>query len=459
MAFTMNNKWKEPVFNQPALTGQQMLELAKQNPHKLMLTWKEGAVLLYRGEELVKEITKFRPVGIKDHSTVKSKNTWCWEGAFKEITDLQGKSIDSIFKFRADRAKYYTYYVGIRPTKFLEMYNACMMKAFIPQDLRDEANKYCRERLGRFNPRTTNIFIKNADHFRQLKKDNMGHMIPLFLQTAAKSYKEMLSVSDMRKSIGKSNWKTLLKNSPSRNKLIAHNLHNNNYCDWNYNTDYRTILTHLNKLPSGMLPRNVMQSVPEIESVALFRRMKIVGDRKKQERINQYISDSKRMTEQLGRKMPKGSSSWSYNQWKEYHEKVTELVNLKKYSRDVFPWIKPYTQNFKSEKYTAEILNNAFDIKMEGEVMKHCVASYSGQASKGDYMVVSLKDVDNERYSTLGLYVRNGKITFNQHYKHCNARVDCEGAVKFAESIVKTLNKEHQEFTKGNNYDETEKTF
>ncbi len=449
-------KWKEPTFTQPKLTAEQMITLAKQNQHKLMITWREGAVQLFRGDKLVKEVTQFRPVAIKDHSTVKPKTTWNWEGSFREITDLQGKGLETTFPFRADRAKYYMYYVGIRPIKFLQMYNACMMKAFIPQDLRDEANKYCRERLGRFNPSTTKILIDNSDHFRQLKKDKLDHMIPVFLQTASKGRGELMSVSELRKSIGKSNWKTMLKNSPSRNKLIAHNLHNSHYSDWNYTTDFRTMLTHLTKLPSGMLPRNVLQDIPELESVDMFRKMKIVGNRTKQRSINQYIRDGKRMTEQLGRKLPKGNSSWSFDQWKDYHEKVTELVNLKRYSKDTFSWTKPYTKEFKSEKYTATLLNNAFDIKMEGETMKHCVASYSQQSNNGEYVVLSLKDSKGERYSTLGLQVNEKGITFNQHYKHCNASVDCKEAKELAETIAKVLNVEYSKIhklEKGDNHE------
>lgn len=455
MAFNKNMfcGWKEPTTVYPKLTPEQMTNTVKEsNQPKLMLTWREGAVLLHRGDKLVKEITEFNPVGIKDTSTVKPKNTWCWEGAFRDITDLQGKNLDSTLPFRADRGKYYTYHTGIRPVKFLEMYNACMMKAFIPQDLRDEANKYCRERLGRFNKNSVKILIERADDFRQMREDGMSHVVPFFINVQAKSG-EALSVSDMRKRLGKSTWKSILKNSSSRNRLVAHSIHNTNYSGWNYSTDYKTIVEHVNKLPTGMIPRNSLQEIPDVESVPLFRRLRIVSNPLKQGRISQYIRDSKRMAEQLGRKIPKGNSSWSFDQWKDYHEKVTELVNLKKYSRDTFKWTKPYTQSFKSENYSASILNNAFDIKMEGEVMKHCVASYSGRSNEGKYMVVSVLDSSGERHSTLGLYVNEKGITYNQHYKNCNASVQEDEVKEFAKTIVKTLNKEYHVIngTKGEN--------
>lgn len=449
MTFTSNSIWHEPKYVNPKLpAGVVISNLKNQKLEKLMITWKEGAVQLYRGDKLVKEITNFRPVGIKDNNKMPSKSSWCWEDEFRTITDLNNKNLTITLPFRADRAKYYTYYVGIRPVKFLEMYNACMMKAFIPQDLRKEAESFCRERLGRFNSVTTGILINNSDFFRQMKSDGLSHMIPFFLKTTCRGLQKPMSVSLFRKEVGKGVWKSLLKNSPSRNKLIAHNIHNRHYDGWHYNTDYKTIISHLNKLPSGMIPRNTLQEVPELESVPLFRRMRILGDRTKQSNIGRYISDSKRMTEQLGRKMPKGNSSWNFDQWESYHEKVTELVNLKKYSKDKLQWLKPYSTQFRSENYTAIILDNAFDIKMEGETMRHCVASYSGQVAAGKYLVIGLRNIKGGRYSTLGLYVNEKGFTFSQHYKQCNASVDCNEAKLFAEEIVKALNKEYRKINK-----------
>ena len=80
--------------------------------------------------------------------------------------------------------------------------------------------------------------------------------------------------------------------------------------------------------------------------------------------------------------------------------------------------------------------------------MKHCVGSYSDSVQRGQYLVYSIT-IEGKRYSTLGVNItNNGKNTeysFSQHYKKCNAQVDCTDVKDLANLLVEQLNRNSQE--------------
>lgn len=417
--------------------GERWLEDSKNNQYQLQITWTHQEVVVSQEKRENIVITEFKPIERKRGGSISKNHPW--EEFICNIIGSTFFEVKSVLPFHKDRMKYYTNMLRCRPTKFVEMYNACMCKAFIPHNLSHIADKFCRKRLGRFNRNMVSRLNERKEFIIQLEKDNMRNVVPFFLESSDEH-----SVTSFRKLVGKSTWKKLLRNSESRNKKLAHYFYNRR--NW-YGEDDKYSLQYLSTLPSSLIPKNVFGDVPSLEEVSLFKHMKILTKPFEQGRISNTVKDCKRMANNLGRCLPKGHTKWNYGEWYQHHEKLVELTNLKKYSKDRFEWLDVLKDiNLESENYTGDILDNAFDIRNEGDAMKHCVGEYSGSVENGDYIVISIRNKeDGDRSSTLGLNVYKGEKSFtvkhSQHYKQCNKRVECAEEKEFAQNIITAVNK------------------
>lgn len=416
--------------------GLQMIEEAKNSTDKVWLVWSEGEVCL--GDITVKD---FKPIPRK-HVSGGNKNTFAWEAGLCNSLGWSEFDIKQDLPFPKDRLKYYTYKLGVRPTKFVEMYNACMCKAFIPVELSSVANKFCRRYMGRFDVNLIRNLNTNKSLMVELVADGMEQIIPFFLNTPSfvwEHYKCTPSVRNFRKIVGKGLWKKLLRNSIHRSNKIAFCLEGTE--------DIKGRLAELQQLPTGLLPKNRFEPIPVPEEAVMFKRMRIIGNKQKQRDISNKIRDTKRMSNNLGYDLPKNSIKWNMNKWTEHHEYLREMTNLQKYSKDVFEWLKVFDKEYTSTcgKYTATILDNAFDIREEGDAMRHCVGGYSTSVKNESYLVLSIRNAECNRESTLGLRVHkeDSKISFGQHYKKCNKRVECEYEDQFAKDLLKILNEQY----------------
>lgn len=65
--------------------------------------------------------------------------------------------------------------------------------------------------------------------------------------------------------------------------------------------------------------------------------------------------------------------------------------------------------------------------------------------ANGDYLVYSIRDKDNNRYSTLGIRKdRYNKWVFDQCYKYRNKQVNNDDVKELPKIIIEQLNKENK---------------
>lgn len=415
-----------------------MAELDQKEIQPLKISWVEGAVILKRGGEEINRIEKFVPVNIKKRFKDRGNHVgyYPWEQYIDKYFDVK----DSWkIHFQKDRLAYYKKALGGNPKTYVREFQACMFKAFIPEDLRHIVHNFCRTGKKRlWLPKQVTTVPEKAETLRQMIKDGQTNITPFLLASD-----ECFDVSDFRKHLGKGAWKKLLKNSPTRNHLI---------CEAMRKGFVKGGVFEAMNYPSTILknPENRLGVYP-LEAVELMKKDKVLTKVDIHHKYVQVIKDTKNMYRQLGRELPKQAAKWDLNKWEEKHEWCIEQINLKKYSKDAFQWMNGLHKTFTADNgFTAEILDNAFAIRTEGDRMKHCVGSYSERVQDQKYLVVSIKDSDGKNYSTLGCYLRideDGYVeaSFNQHYRHCNKRVEDVQVKDFADWIIVQINKQFKE--------------
>jgi hypothetical protein len=159
------------------------------------------------------------------------------------------------------------------------------------------------------------------------------------------------------------------------------------------------------------------------------------------------VNPSMIMERQLGRKRPKGHTKWLYEDWINYHDKLVECINEREHSKEHISWLDSVPKKFYSKcgNFTAHTLTSRYDIATEGHKMHHCVASFIGGVCEGKYIIVSIRDSNGERVSTLSLRkVGHYGVKFiwqrSQHCGHSNGPIFDISVHKFSDDIVKTTN-------------------
>lgn len=365
-----------------------------------------------------------------------------WEHLIRKV--LGKANIPHMIRSPKERFHIYTQELGCAPLKFIRMWNACMCKAFIHKDTRAIADKFCRGNKGRFSEDKLNTLADRREVILTAMEDGQENIIPFLLR-----WNNPRSVSELRKAMGKGLWKRVIKNSIHRNKLLAcYSIHGKAYHGGGSirSGSVKGVLDY----PSGLLMYGVPDTIHNL--LPTIKRERIIGKKDKVLKLIERVGDSQRMLDQLPEvSKPKGISNWNSNQWEEWHTKLRELINLKKYSRDTIDWVTKYdlsSINNKGEhEYTCEILSNKYDIRCEGEAMSHCVAAYGQRVEAVAYMVVSMKEKStNKRHSTWGFHFSEDTgFTSSQAYKHSNKHITESNAIEVGKKLLLTLNKQYKE--------------
>lgn len=412
-------------------------ELEKEKLPPLMLEWEDGCVVLYRGEKEVKRIEEFTFVSTRKPYTSSGKHTggYLWEDHLYNLLDVPRKT--GYLYFQKHRNRYLTSYLGVSPSRMVRMLQACMFKAFIPEDLKEISQKYCRASGGKrswVKDYVMNLH-KRQDVVRQCINDKQENIIPLVL--AQKPTEENINPSAIRKMIGKSLWKKVLKQSKTRNHLMVEAMRKGIVHSLPTAVELPTTLLKTGKLGS---------SYNDLDVVAVLKQKRLLSKTEEHRQVVNIIEDTKSMYRQLELDIPKQSKLWDLDKWKERHDFLTNKINLQKYSPEPFKWVSKLTKKCTSEcgKITAVLLDNALDIRNEGSKMHHCVGSYSSRSADGKYLVWHI--IDNisgkEELSTLGCWVGDESVRFNQHYGVCNSSVTGEEVKTFVDKLISSTNKQ-----------------
>lgn len=315
---------------------------------------------------------------------------------------------------------------GITPTNFKRKFNAIMQELWI-KPVEKHLKTYAFSYAGKIAPNKVIRLHENKRLIEQAEKDKLDNIIP-FIYVSGKSPKELKEV------FGKCLWKRLCKNSKTRNVLIGKIWMNNE--EYINQTQTKEIISTLNQFPSKYLKRGFRSPYNFDDGGLYCIRNKMPSN------FQYFYNDTKRMANQLGETF---NSKWSPRKIKEKHEEFTSKINEKKYSKDTYPAVKDIAKRFTNKEFTAELLQSAYDIYTEGVSMRHCVGSYAGDVANGDYLVYSIRDKDNNRYSTLGIRKdRDNKWVFDQHYKYKNKQVNNDDVKELPKIIIEQLNKENK---------------
>ena len=300
--------------------------------------------------------------------------------------------------------------------KFLNLVNGKMREAFIKHIPEDILNHHCFSVGGNPSSVKVNAVNDTLPILKEAYKDGIQNITPLLI--AFKS-----SPKALKERFGKGTWKTLCKNSLSRNKLIAsYILRTSNNRRLVHSPD--DVVKLAIKVPSTLLSYTL--DINALLFIANAMRGEWHDSRKVQAISIKYL-DTCRMLRHAG-ESDDNVINWSLRRLDEEHARLTKAVRSSKLSPEIFDWAGslPFGP-FCYSGYEVYPLLSAKDIADEGIVMGHCVGSYAFKSRSNSYLVCSVRK-DGTNYSTIGfdVYHDTGKpqAYLQQHYKQYNKSLD-----------------------------------
>lgn len=315
--------------------------------------------------------------------------------------------------------------LGCSRSVLYKHFNKLQAKAFIAPiyDVLKKVSKY--QGGQRWDGNIIRKVNESKDILLQTYEDKLYNILPIIALTG-KSPKEL-------KQEYKGVWKIISKNSLNKNKALV-----------KAGSKYHANISSLAHLPTTILEKFSNNNAVVMEYIANNFKGQWNKPLANETRI---AKDAVYLAEQLGVTV---DPKWTPRRMKEEHDKMSQNITAKKYSKDVFDSVKDVSiKAFEHEGYVATLLDNAFAIAEEGNAMGHCVAGYSGSVARGAYLVYSVMK-DGERSSTIGINRRAislakkeyGQWYLEQQYGKYNTSVKDEEERKLAEIIVGMLNKE-----------------
>ena len=207
---------------------------------------------------------------------------------------------------------------------------------------------------------------------------------------------------NLKKRFGKSLWKRLCKKSFTFNQKLI---------DEFFGREVEEI-DFLLKLPSRLHRYIYDKRVQDyIVGVCTIRRkLKTLGKLSSHDfdDILVIAKDTSKMIEHFQTrhphlKIPNFNPRWSEAKMQEVHD---YLVTLKiEASKEVYPWIKELQLEYltySDSGYIFRLLSSPYELKLEGETMKHCVGHYDDRVAKGKYLVISMENQSENVRATIG---------------------------------------------------------
>lgn len=263
---------------------------------------------------------------------------------------------------------------------FVTSFNKMMYREWVVP-YHELALKLCYRQTG-FKSNELYYLWKYRELLEQCVRDGIIHITPL-VHVFGKSPKELKSA------VGNAAWKHIANASFGRNKLIArHNL---------------GIIPSVVDLPSHILE---MSSPYQEPSPVVKKRVKELKTGRELTKMtpSEYANiefmyrDTKRMAQQTRQTF---NENWGLTRLIEEHDRMTELINARMYSDEPFICVPCGPETVVGKKYKMVYLDTEKKIRDEGVAMGHCVGSYAQIAARGDCSIYSVRDINNDRVSTV----------------------------------------------------------
>ena len=256
-------------------------------------------------------------------------------------------------------------------------------------------------------PERLKVVRGNIENINQTIKDGNSHILPFVVFTGK-------TAEDLKKEYGKGLWKRLCKNSHYRNKLIEES--NAVSVMVNYPTSVIKIVNRISGC--GRINAEFKKELADWYTKHFKGKWTTLthGDI-----IDIYncVKDTKQMAEQLGYKF---KLNMDYVSLKQLHDKYAKAIRDRQYSSEPFDWLKDIPKQLNEGDYSIVLLDNPRSIREEGDVMKHCVASYINLVARKEYLVYSVMK-NGEKVSTVGYYKQNDVWRIQQQYGKYNSRI------------------------------------
>lgn len=367
--------------------------------------------------EVVKGIVE---VNVNDRITkVTGTQRWTAKMAIQRFTsyNLQGvfdpESIKRINTEAGDQ-------LGVSAAMFAKMLNGAIVRAYIAP------NYKAISQFGYFNGKINHHFVKliieHSDIIAEYVEDGNEHLACFAILLG--------NAQQAKKTLGASLWKSLHKNSRSRNVLIVHNLLDLGSASYNLlSIGVGTRCATLQKLPSTLLKLPVTDLPPEY----LLSAIKASGLPLYKIDFNAFYSyrntwdDCRRM---LGDKF---NDKWSYSRVKKEHDTEAKRLNAMKYSTEPFPYVEKLPGTIKHGSFTATLVTNAREINNLGIEQRNCVGSYHRKCCQGTYAVYVITDKE-DIISLVGLSKAS-----SQHYHACDRIVEDAERIAFSKKIIEEV--------------------
>lgn len=311
--------------------------------------------------------------------------------------------------------------------------------------------RLCIDRKGKhgeLDAEKVKAFHKHKLIIAQAIADGIEHVTPIIMAFGK-------DPQELKKQLGKGVWKSICKNSFSRNKLLA---------------DWAEAIPHTYKLSSGLLklvtqghrgayvnacPEYLMQIDVHLQEP---KKLSVTKAREIHNLCGTYY-DTRNMARHLGAPF---DVNWSVKTIQRKHDEYTKEINKKNYSTERFKHQFPervdldgmlapplhlehYIRPLSAEAclpnvrvhYTAFLLDSEYAYWEEGTAMHHCVANYAPGGKTGRYAVYSVRK-NGERFSTL-MFDDYGRVI--QHYIAWNKPIPHEDR-EYTTKIERELSKQ-----------------
>lgn len=340
-----------------------------------------------------------------------------------------------------DTYKEFAKKTGVGPAVAMKHVNALAYKLFVAPIGNKHVKKFALNfrKKGKIDKGAINNLQIVKSKLDQLDQDGIYNLAPFV-------YARNATPEELRKKFGKGSWKSICKNSFTRNKYLSHR----QIDEWT--VDHSKISSAVLRESKGIEPE-VMLLVSNACKGKLSD-VKLMNDTTIQ------IRDMIRMYNSMNDDSFKINTNWSLRRIKEEHDaavikmrtylqKKDEAINIVEFEYNDF-----YPSEFTVEDapdFKAVLLRNGAEVVAEGELMGHCVGGYAPYCRTGTYVVYSIRDANGCNYATLGLhrfysYSKEYKyVQFQQCYKRFNIEVDNEQVPVLYSKLIDKINEIERE--------------
>ena len=326
--------------------------------------------------------------------------------------------------------------LGVSVAAFAKMLNGAMARAYItPNYAYIKRFAYVR---GYLNHAIAKLVISNKMLISEYCVDSNEHLAAFaLLFGSAKTAKE---------ACGKGLWKSLAKNSKSRNDIIAKTILESVCFSYIEEAAAVDMCRRLQTVPSSLLHLPQIIHISSILDNSVNKTIELIGkplykiQGPQVDKVNALVRDCKRMLEDAY------NPKWSLKRIMEEHDKESKRLQALKYTADEFPYctVLPPTISggIDGKAFTATLVRSALDLNNLGVDERHCIGSYYRECARSSYVVYVITDDAEEMISSLGMYIHS--VAFTQHYHACNSPVEDTARIAFAETVA-TVVREHAE--------------